>query len=514
MRSDFSCTSSHTSLCATPRASGCAACVSALRRRSCACEMLPPPANSAETCRQRPCSTQETGIVSVDFASTRRSRSGCGSASRRRAPRRRRGGRARRAGSRPRARARCPTRRLADAQTARERLVERDVRGDRVVAREERCDDDPAVLGGLADLEEVLDHCVHCRDSFLHCGQHGRALRPSLVDASSRSDASLGESRSAAQLFDGRCARRVAERLQPRSRSAALADVLASPSGLRVRNADNGAGSEARVSLYRVGLILRVMRLADDGTLRLSPTDLANHLACAHLTQLELLVQRGELARPHVDDPYGQIIMRKGNEHEAAYLARLEAQGLRVLRACATYDDEGFDADEARRATEEAIRSGEADVIYQAYLSDGTWRGFADFLERLPDGTYEPVDTKLARSAKPLPRPPALLLRRAARADPGAAARARPRRARHGRARDVSDCRLHRLLPAEQGAVSGRARGRGASATRGRGRSTTARSATSATSAVTAARTTTTSSSSRGSGGCTRSGSPPRESRR
>ena len=67
-----------------------------------------------------------------------------------------------------------------------------------------------------------------------------------------------------------------------------------------------------------------------------------------------------------------------------------------------TYDDEGFDADEARRATEEAIRAGEADVIYQAYLTDGTWRGFADFLERLPDGTYEPVDTKLARSAKPL----------------------------------------------------------------------------------------------------------------
>ena len=64
------------------------------------------------------------------------------------------------------------------------------------------------------------------------------------------------------------------------------------------------------------------MRLVD-GTLRLSPTDLGNHLACAHLTQLELRVQRGELERPHVDDAYGRIIMDKGNEHEAAYLARL-----------------------------------------------------------------------------------------------------------------------------------------------------------------------------------------------
>jgi predicted RecB family nuclease len=143
------------------------------------------------------------------------------------------------------------------------------------------------------------------------------------------------------------------------------------------------------------------MRLADDGTLRLSPTDLANHLACAHLTQLELRVVRGELERPVLDDPYGRILMDKGNLHEAAYLTRLEEQGLRVARML-TYDDEGFDDVEARRATEDAIRAGEADVIYQAYLTDGAWRGFADFLERQPDGTYEPVDTKLARSAKPL----------------------------------------------------------------------------------------------------------------
>jgi predicted RecB family nuclease len=143
------------------------------------------------------------------------------------------------------------------------------------------------------------------------------------------------------------------------------------------------------------------MRLEADGILRLSPTDLGNHLACAHLTQLELRVQRGKLVRPHVDDPFGDIIMRKGNEHEQAYLAQLEADGARIARM-PTYDDEGFDAEQARRATEHAVRAGEADVIYQAYLSDGVWRGFADFLERQPGGRYEPVDTKLARSAKPL----------------------------------------------------------------------------------------------------------------
>ncbi len=143
------------------------------------------------------------------------------------------------------------------------------------------------------------------------------------------------------------------------------------------------------------------MRLADDGTLRLSPTDLANHLACPHLTQLELRVVRGELERPVLDDPYGRILMDKGNQHELAYLARLEAQGRRVARML-TYDDEGFDAEEARRATEDAIRAGEADVIYQAYLTDGTWRGFADFLER-DDASRACATSRWTRSSRAPP---------------------------------------------------------------------------------------------------------------
>ena len=144
------------------------------------------------------------------------------------------------------------------------------------------------------------------------------------------------------------------------------------------------------------------MRPGSDGTLRLSPSDLSAHLACPHLTTLSLRVARGELVQPRLDSPHRDLIFRKGNEHEQAYLARLVADGRSIVRI-PTYDDEGFDAGEARRATEEAIRAGAADVVYQPYLVDeqGRWRGFADFLERLPDGTYEPVDTKLARSAKP-----------------------------------------------------------------------------------------------------------------
>ncbi len=142
------------------------------------------------------------------------------------------------------------------------------------------------------------------------------------------------------------------------------------------------------------------MRMQSDGGLTLSPSDLSSFLACPHLSSLELAAARGEIVKPKLESPHRELIFRKGNEHEAAYLARLEAEGRSIARI-PTYDDEGFDAGEAQRLTEEAILAGAAEVIYQPYLTDGRWRGFADFLERQPDGGYEPVDTKLARSAKP-----------------------------------------------------------------------------------------------------------------
>ncbi len=137
-----------------------------------------------------------------------------------------------------------------------------------------------------------------------------------------------------------------------------------------------------------------------DGRILLSPTDVAGFLACPHLTQMDVAVSRGELPRPVFSDPYAELIRRKGSEHEAAYLAALEAEGRTVLRI-PRQGDEGYRPDEAQRLTEEAIRAGTVDVIYQPLLAEGDWRGFADFLERSPDGTYEPVDTKLARSARP-----------------------------------------------------------------------------------------------------------------
>jgi uncharacterized protein len=131
-------------------------------------------------------------------------------------------------------------------------------------------------------------------------------------------------------------------------------------------------------------------------TVLFSPSDLNAFLECEHLTQLELMVARHEIEHPADENPQADLVKRKGDEHEASYLAALLAEGREVVAI--SFGD--FDFEAAAAATEKAMRGG-ADVIYQAGFVDGAWRGFADFVERQPDGRYEVVDTKLARHSKP-----------------------------------------------------------------------------------------------------------------
>jgi len=71
------------------------------------------------------------------------------------------------------------------------------------------------------------------------------------------------------------------------------------------------------------------MRLVAE-LLRLSATDLANHLGCAHLSRLDLAVAEGRERRPHRNDPIVELLTERGREHEAAYLKHLRAQKLVV----------------------------------------------------------------------------------------------------------------------------------------------------------------------------------------
>ena len=141
------------------------------------------------------------------------------------------------------------------------------------------------------------------------------------------------------------------------------------------------------------------MKHASD-TLRLAATDLANHLACRHLTALDRGVAEGIWKPPDWYRPEAAVLAARGLEHERAYLAHLENQGRRIT----TLEDEA-DGRGALERTVAAMFAG-ADVIAQATLAHGRWLGRADVLLRVerPSGlgawSYEALDTKLARDTK------------------------------------------------------------------------------------------------------------------
>jgi uncharacterized protein len=140
------------------------------------------------------------------------------------------------------------------------------------------------------------------------------------------------------------------------------------------------------------------MRLVAE-LLQLSATDLANHLGCAHLSQLDRAVAERRAERPRRRDPIIDLLTERGREHEAAYLAHLRAQKLRVVEIRSAPGTDGVET------TLAAMRDG-ADIIYQAPLADDRWHGRADFLRRvarpsaLGAWSYEVVDAKLATETR------------------------------------------------------------------------------------------------------------------
>lgn len=138
----------------------------------------------------------------------------------------------------------------------------------------------------------------------------------------------------------------------------------------------------------------------DSDTVHLSASDLVNHLACGHLTGLDLKAATGEIKAPKTWDPLLEILRERGRRHEAGYVEHLRGQGLSVASI------EGIDVTPGAVAwTREAMARGE-EIIMQAALQAERWSGRADILRRvnkpskLGDWSYEIVDTKLARETK------------------------------------------------------------------------------------------------------------------
>jgi uncharacterized protein len=142
------------------------------------------------------------------------------------------------------------------------------------------------------------------------------------------------------------------------------------------------------------------MQVAANGLL-LSASDLVNFLWCMHASYLDLrqLTDPVEVAGP---DDATALIQAKGLEHERSYLTTLRASGKSITEITG----EELSLADRVSLTREAMQSG-VHVVYQGALVGPPWLGYADFLERVDEASslgpwsYEPVDTKLARSAKP-----------------------------------------------------------------------------------------------------------------
>jgi predicted RecB family nuclease len=134
--------------------------------------------------------------------------------------------------------------------------------------------------------------------------------------------------------------------------------------------------------------------------IRLSASDLSNHLACRHLTALDIHVAMGDRSAPAWNSPDAQILQERGIAHEEAYVEHLKSAGLAAVSFRAFGNDDNLVAE-----TQLAMQAG-VDVIVQAAFGDKDWFGRVDVLLKvdkpslLGDWSYEVYDCKLAHETK------------------------------------------------------------------------------------------------------------------
>lgn len=136
------------------------------------------------------------------------------------------------------------------------------------------------------------------------------------------------------------------------------------------------------------------------GQIRLSATDLSNHLACHHLTSLDLDVARGQRSAPDWKSPDLAVIQELGMRHEAAYLQSLKEKGALLVDLREIKSEQ-----QALAETHSCMERG-VEFIAQGSLAVGRWFGRPDVLAKVPmpscfgAWSYEVYDCKLARETK------------------------------------------------------------------------------------------------------------------
>jgi len=108
-----------------------------------------------------------------------------------------------------------------------------------------------------------------------------------------------------------------------------------------------------------------------------SATDLANFMGCRHATVLDKKSLVKQLEKPHYYNATREALKERGIEHEKHYLNYLQEHGLT-----------GIELDSSSQEKVTAAMQEGAEYIYQAYLEEDGWRGYADFLIRVVVGRF------------------------------------------------------------------------------------------------------------------------------
>src|SRR5271166_1528140 len=99
-------------------------------------------------------------------------------------------------------------------------------------------------------------------------------------------------------------------------------------------------------------------------TVQLSASDLVGHLSCRNLTELDLAVAKGALAKPRVWNPLLDVARERGLRHEQGYVDHLRAKGFQVETIAGMEFNQ-----EAVAATAKAMSLGRDVIVQGAFLA-------------------------------------------------------------------------------------------------------------------------------------------------
>ncbi len=144
------------------------------------------------------------------------------------------------------------------------------------------------------------------------------------------------------------------------------------------------------------------MKKQPNGQYLYSPSDLVRFMESPFASAMERLAQedRSYLDKRDPDDDQMKLLQKRGYAHEDNLESHFRSLDKHVIKI------EGATEEEKREKTLTAMREGK-DIIIQAYLCNGAFAGFADFLIKVSgksafgDYHYEVWDTKLAHHVKP-----------------------------------------------------------------------------------------------------------------